>query len=545
MISSTRRDACIHSGHNNSGCCDGGRAMPEFAPRNRISQGGGQGYPAVLDTNAVLAPRSAPGCASEKFGDQECPQHTCYVRGHGHAQKRLAKEGYALRQQLKSQSQKLVSRPPKIITCEFSQQALCGRSDPHYHYDTHMFPSSDAITLDDAGASITIGRSKQLREMTRSTTALLQRIEGIKAVMLAHNTTDPEELDNLKNEQEEQFSEHDSIDEKHTDGEDERGFDRPTDLPLIGDRLSRDKVTLAVAVNTNLPSDANQSTLASSTQFINNPSTTKLVEDGSLHTSGESLTFSSLWNLPRKITTINISALQTSSLFPNIEKDLSLTERIIYNTTNTGHDAYADGMINSFILWLCGSQTDLVRNTQFDTMLPEYAQFKSVNSHTVNKFLGCNLDQYVKRKNVYGEKRWFATAKKNLINNVEHRDDVMDIISLLGYTSYSIEKIIYPLLTWLQTNSVTQSREVIGSDGKLRAFTRGQIMTVCQECPDYARWRALGDMFFENTVDYYVQLMAVRDVHKYFRQARVDLSSKPLNGAPSAKNLCPSRGARS
>jgi len=554
-ISSTRRDACIHSGHGNFGCCDGGRAMPEFAPRNRVSQGGGQGSPAASYDDAVQVTRSAPGRESKQFGDQECPQHTCYVKGHGHAKIRAAKEGYALRQQLKNNSSKTVSRPPTIETCDFSQQALCGRPDPHYHYRTHIFPISDAITLDEAGSSITIGCSKQLRQMTRSTTALLQRVEGIKAVMLAHGTTDPEELENLENENKQQQDESDFFDEKHIDEEEDKNdFDEPTDLPLNGNRLSRDKVTLAVAVTTNSSIDTNKSPLISDTQTIVNPSATTIVTDRQFHISDEKYSpFTSLRNIPQDIHIFNtptavLQAIYNPAGLPSfLNPDrFELRERIVYNTTNTGKDVYDNGILNCLILWLCGSQTDLTRNTQFETMLPEYTQFKSVDSHAVNKFLGCNLDQYVSRKNVYGRKSWFAkfTGVK-LINNNMYRDDVFDVVELLGYNSYSIEKIIHPLLVWLQTNSVTQSREVFGSDGKFRAFTRGQIMTVCQECPDYTRWRKLGDMYFENTVDYYVQLMAIRDVHKYFRQARADLSLRPLNEVPSAKNLCPSRGARS
>jgi hypothetical protein len=400
-----------------------------------------------------------------------------------------------------------------------------------------MFPIGDIITLDDAGASITNGRFDQLSGMTRSTTALLQRVEGIQAVMLAHDTADPEELDTLENKYDEWDKEHDLLDEKHIEEEHENGFDELTDLPLNGDRLSRDKDTLAVVVTTNLHDDTNQPELVTVAQPIADSSPTDGGESGLPQHCGENAIFSSLWNQPREITTINIYALLSQKLTPFLTKDSELRDRILYNTTNTGHDAYADGMINSFILWLCGSQTDLTRNTQFDTMLPEYTQFKSVDSQTVNKFLGCNLDQYVTRRDVYG--------KEKKINNATHRDDVFDVVAKLGYTSYSVEKIIYPLLTWLQTMPVTQCREVIGSDGKFRAFTRGQIMTVCQECPDYSRFRKLGDMYFENTVDYYVQLMAIRDVHKYFRQVRVNLSLKPLNGDPSAKNMCPSRGVRS
>lgn len=553
MHSSTRRDACIHPGHCNSGCGDGGRAMPGFAPRNRVSQGGGQGSPAVLGDHTVQVPRQAPGYESkQKFGDIECPQQPCYVKGHGHAKPRTGKQAYALRQHLKNDSQKLVSRPPTIIPCEIPQQALCGDPTPHYHFRSHIYPKDDAMTLDDAGASITRGCSAQVKDLARSTTTLIQRVEGIKARLLAHDDLDPGEVDYPENENEEHDEKLDLTDNKHVSDEDDEDVDDvPTALPIFGDRLSRDKVTLAVAVATESKYDIAKPNAIQSDQVVVRPTVTVSCDTAPVRQVYEN--YPLLWNIPEG-TKISYTKMWPLYYFYEFGGPIPqtfwnkapLSERIIYNTTGTGGDVYDNGLLNSFILWLCGSQTDLKRNAQFELMLPEYTQFKSTDSSTVNSFLGFNLDQYVKRKSVYGRSTWFSKfIGVKRINGDVQRDDVFDVVALLGYTSYSVEKIILPLLKWLQSSPVTQSREVFGTDGKHRAFTRGQIMSVCQESNDWQQWRDLGDAYFENTVDYYVQLMAVRDVHKYFRQSRVDLSLRPLNGAPSAKNMCPSRGAQS
>lgn len=541
MISSTRRDACIHSGHNNSGCCGGGRAMPGFAPRNRVSQGGGQGTPAVPQDGAVIAVRRAPDRESkQKFGTKICPQQPCYVKGHGHAKIRSGLTGYAMRAQQKSDSQKLVSRPPTIIPCNISQQAKCEDPSPHYHLTTHVYFEDDALTLDEAGSTITKGCSDKLKVLTRSTTTLIQRIGDIKAALSALDDVDPGEVDN---------SEKEELDEKHehetSDDSDERD-DKPTDLPIIGDRLSRDKVTLAVRE----PRPAEfKNDVTTAVAPVVHPIVCPPAYKNEVFIAGEppndrSRLFN-FWNNPgTKVHTIG-GILEFYKNILNFDAD-QLADRIIYNTTGTGGDVYANSLLNSFILWLCGSQTDITRNAQFDKMMPEFIQYKSVDTHTVNKFLGINFDQYVSRKGGIGKKSWIKRAfGAKQINGEVQRSDVFDVVAQLGYTSFSVEKIILPLLRWLQTVEVTQSREVIGSDGKHRAYTRGQIMTACQACPETQQWRDLGDRYYDNTVDYYVQLMAVRDVHKFFRQARPTLSLKPLNEAPSAKSMCPSRGARS
>lgn len=225
---------------------------------------------------------------------------------------------------------------------------------------------------------------------------------------------------------------------------------------------------------------------------------------------------------------------------PYEEESLVVEARIIYNTTTSTSDNYADTMFNHLIMWLCGTSKDVKRNQEYDLFLPEFTQFMSTDQLAIGKFWGFNLKNWLSSK-PGKESLWWQTSPT--INGRAYAPGLFDAIKLLGYTSYSKDFIIKPLFDYLDSLPEPQLRQVIGTDGKLRSHTRAAILTLSQKCPQFARYKK-HNRYYENTIDYFVTLMAVRDIHRFYRAPNCDISTKPVFRDTPALNIALSKGER-
>jgi len=479
----------------------------------------------------------------KKFLTNTCGTSPCYVKGHGHLKARNGKTGYGLRSALNGVTQnpeKKSTRSPEIVPCPDSRQAYCGNLEPHYHYEGH----SGLIVedrLEDQNECIEHNGCTHLRGLANQLVKDKNRIAELIATPV--ECPDEEDLDDDAYHQDFKhdltpISEEDDLLRKPleiSEGQLEPRVEHPEHelkypeiLPVTRDlsiiKTEGDKVSLASGEKVCVEHAQIAASYVLGNIMIN------------------------MWTILSTQLPPTKNLISCTEPIKEPEYSTELEERIIYSTLETGAK-YDDTFYNHVIMWLSGSVYEHTRNNKMEQYLPELVQFVHLENVKTGKFCGINMENWLYKKH---ERRWWWRKKEDWwvkgtkYNGVWQRPDVFDAIKLLGYKSHTIEWVIKPLLTYLNTIPTTQSRQMIGTDGQYRAFTPANIMIVAQAHPDYLRLRALGEKYFENTIAYYCTLMAIRDIHRLIREPKCSIpttiTSKPGNGCPSVQSFTPNRG---